>query len=410
MKILVFEDRLEVAENWSKQILSAYEDAYVETMKTTDFEELLKVLNNRRSEGRNPGEASSYIEPHKVDNADVIVIDYDLLQYSTTGDTTGSRLAYLLRCFTKCGIIIVLNEYGDNVFDLRLTSPPEEFADLNIGGDQIGNPGLWQATFNGYRPWHWPVVPHAREKFELCVEDVQDNIEVPIIEFLGLGRFIDWMPQSAWDFISGSKNVEEINLRDFITTTHGGIDKKDRDRLAPDQIARVIAARIGTFLNSLILPEQSLLVDAPHLVSRFPSLLSGEFDDVDSWNQLCNPVEQNIDDLLNERLKQYKFKKSNWLWRPAWYWPDINRDEEIEEVNNPWTIKEVDWVFCEDISQFVPIEVAKDFKALVSPPYIKRFVLNTNSPDVQIYVDHIKKGGPLDPSQVLYVPQAAFSL
>ena len=224
------------------------------------------------------------------------------------------------------------------------------FADIHIGSVQIGNPGLWQAPFNGYRPWYWPVVPDAKKNFEQCVTDVKKNLEMPIIKFLGLDRVLDWMPQRAWDFISGRQSIEDVTFNNFVKATHGGIDT--RDKLDPEQVSRVAAARIGTLLNSIILPEQSLLVDAPHLVSRFPSLILGQCDDIETWNQLCNPVEQSIDDLLNERLKQYKFKKSHWLWRPVWYWPDINRDEGIEEVKNPWTVKEIDWVFCEDISRF----------------------------------------------------------
>ena len=210
------------------------------------------------------------------------------------------------------------------------------------------------------------------------------------------------------DFISGRQSIEDVTFNNFVKAAHGGIDT--RDKLDPEQVSRVAAARIGTLLNSIILPEQSLLVDAPHLVSRFPSLILGQCDDIETWNQLCNPVEQSIDDLLNERLKQYKFKKSHWLWRPVWYWPDINRDEGIEEVKNPWTVKEIDWVFCEDISRFVPIKFAQVFRALVSPPYIKRFVLNRNSRGVSAYVNQINQGGPLDPSLVEYEPQAAFSL
>ena len=408
LKVSVYEDIPTFAENWSGKIQSAYSEADVETAKSKDFIELLKVLNNRRTKWRNGEKETSLTELHQADNADVIVVDYDLLQYSETADTTGSRLAYLLRCFTKCGIIIILNEYGTNVFDLRLANPPEEFADINVGGSQIGNPGLWQAPFNGYRPWYWPVVPDARINFGQCVMDVQANPGVPIIEFLGLKHVIDWMPQRAWDFITGGQNVEEVTFNGFVKASHGGIASKDS--LIPEQMARVAAARIGTLLNSIILPNQSLLVDAPHLVSRFPSLISGQCDDIKTLNKLCNPVEQNIDDLLAEQLIQHRFKKSHWLWRPAWYWPEINRDEEIEEVKSPWTTKKVDWVFCEDISRFVPIEDAKDFRALVSPPYIKRFVLNTNSPSAEKYVAQINQGGPQDPSQVVYVPQAALSL
>ena len=128
--------------------------------------------------------------------------------------------------------------------------------------------GLWASSFEGYRPWHWPVLPNARVNFEKCVEDVQENLNQPILDFLGLGRFIDWMPKGAHDFFLGSGNMETVRFSAFVKQASGGIESKDE--LPPEHMARVAAARLLALLNGLILPEQSILVDAPHLVSRFP--------------------------------------------------------------------------------------------------------------------------------------------
>ena len=98
------------------------------------------------------------------------------------------------------------------------------------------------------------------------------------------------------------------------------------------------------------------------------------------------------------------------LWRPAWYWPDINKDERIAEVKDPWTVKDVDWVFCENMSHFLPTTYADDFRADVSPPFNKRFVLRRDSPEALKYVSKVGSGGPQDPLRVDYVPQAAFSI
>ena len=32
-------------------------------------------------------------------------------------------------------------------------------------------------------------------------------------------------------------------------------------------------------------------------------------------------------------------------------------------MRDPWTVKDVDWVFCENISRFVPTALADDFRA-----------------------------------------------
>ena len=408
MRVLVYDDYPEIADSLASRVRAACDSANVTPVRRETFQELIGLLNRRRDAWRPGSNENVSIESTDVDDADVVVVDYDLLRYSAAGDTTGSRLAYLLRCFTKCGLIIVLNEYGSNAFDLSLCSPSLDFADLHLGDVQIGNPGLWVGSFEGYRPWHWPVLPNARENFEKCVEDVRQNPDHPILDFLGLERFIDWMPKRAHDFFLGSGDLETVRFSAFVRQARGGIESKDE--LPPNYSARVAAARLVALLNGMILPEQSILVDAPHLVSRFPSLIRGGDQDVHHWNRLCDPVNEEIDDLLVDILTEHKFKRQHWLWRPVWYWPDISRDERIAEVKDPWIVKYVDWVFCENISRFVPIALADDFRADVSPPFNKRFVFKRMSPEALTFVSKAGSGGPLDPLIVDYVPQAAFSV
>lgn len=410
LKVLVYEDDPAAAGTWADRIRDSYSGAEVEEANADAFQKLLKRINLRRAAWRDPGGAKAMLEPHMADTRDIIVVDYDLFKYSASGDTTGNRLAYLLRSFTGCGFIIILNEFGSNSFDLNLGTPsgPDHFADLHIGSEQIGNPGLWNAASHGYRPWSWPVVPIAAKQFEQCVGDVQENLDTPILEFLGMRNLIHWLPERAWEFLSGKQEIEEVTFKAFVESANGGISIKDK--LIPEQLARVAAARVGALLNSIILPEQNLLVDAPHLVARFPSLIRGGPEDLATWNRLCNPVDEGIEDLLSDNLKRHKFAQPHWLWRPAWYWPHINRDEDIEEVREPWMTMEVDWVFCENISRFVPAEFTQDFRASVSPPFVKRFLLRSASQETERYIGEIEPGSPLDPSRVEYVPQALFSL
>lgn len=408
MRVLVYDDSPEIAESLANKVRIVCDHANVTAVKQDSFRDLIGLVNRRRAGWRDCRDDVAFVESTEVDEADVIVVDYDLLLYSEAGDITGSRLAYLLRCFTNCGLIIVLNEFGTNSFDLSLSSPSLDFADLHLGAVQIGNPGLWSDSFEGYRPWHWPVLPKARLNFEKCVEDVQENLDQPILEFLGLGRFIDWMPKRAHDFLLGSGNIETARFNEFVEQARAGIDSKDE--LPPEYMARVAVARLLALLNGIILPEQSILVDAPHLVSRFPSLIRGGDKDIHHWNSLCNPISEQIDDLLVEVLAEHRFERQHWLWRPAWYWPDINREERIPEVKDPWTVKDVDWVFCENVSRFVPEESADDFRADVSPPFNKRFVLKREFSEAPTFVSKIGSGDDQDPLKVEYVPQAAFSM
>ena len=410
IRVLVYDDSPHIAEGWVNKIQGACSEATVRSAKHADFQDLMGEIAHRRAAWRDSSDEKTPIERTNVDNAHIVVVDYDLLHYSEAADITGSRLAYLLRCFTTCGLIVILNEYGTNTFDLNLRSPSQGFADLHLGAQQISNPGLWTRSFEGYRPWHWPVLPDARENFERCVQDVQKHPDQPILDFFGLDRFIDWLPKRAHDFVLGSEDIESICFRTFANDTRGGIDSKDK--LLSDFSARVTAARLITLLNGLILPEQNLLVDAPHLASRFPSLIRDEGQDLDirQWNRLCDPSGEKIDDLFEAHLTERRFKQQHWLWKPAWYWPQIVKDERIAEVKNPWTVKDLDWVFCENISQFIPAEFSDSFIADVTPPFNRRYVLRSKALEALSFVPKVGSGESQDPLIVEYIPQAAFSL
>ena len=404
LNVLVYDDETAVAERIAGEIEKACTGKVSAKPKgKKDFRDLLKLLHDRRTKS---GSRSRIDESHDVDKADVVVVDFDLRQYSKSA--TGSRLAYLLRCFSMCGFIVIVNQYGTNTFDLALRSPYNDFVDLHVGDAQIGNPGLWQADFKGYRPWHWPVIPDAKVNFEKCVTDVQENSGERIMEFLGLAHVVDWIPEHARSLLSGRYNIQEITFKNFAESSYLGLDPKDE--LTLEQSPRVVASRLVAFLNAIILPEQSVLVDAPHMVSRFPSLIKNRRDKIITWNNLCSLADFEVYEMLSKRLKDHQFPKTHWLWRPAWLWPDIFRDVDIPEVKDPWFIEQFDWVFCEDISRFVPEEITKPFNALVSPPFIKRFLLNSDLPDAVEYAPQIGSGEAQDPKMVVYVPEAAMSL
>ena len=407
-KIVVYDDQLDIAQRWAAIVQEICREATVESANREDFRQLLQTINDRRVAWRESAGDSNISVTGPIDHADVVILDYDLLQYSDPGDTTGSRMAYLLRCYSKCGVIMILNEFGVNVFDLSLGRAAQGFADVFLGDMQLSNAGLWKKPFHGYRPWYWPVITDIRADFDRCVADVQSNPDAGIVDFLGLHRVIDWMPRRARDFLSGKQSIEHVTFRQFVESSVGGIAGKDK--LISGQMARVAAARIRTLLNVIILPDQNALVDAPHLISRFPSLIGDQIDDIAIWNRLCMTSNDEVDTLTVDSLDQYRFKPVHWLWRPAWFWPEISKDESISEVRDPWTIEEVDWVFCEDLSQFVPTEYARGFRAMVAPPYNKRFLFDRGSAEAWKYLIEIGGRDIPDPTEVEYLPQAVFSL
>ena len=81
----------------------------------------------------------------------------------------------------------------------------------------------------------------------------------------------------------------------------------------------------------------------------------------------------------------------------------------VLEVRDPWSVEEVEWVFCENISRFAPIEFAQDFRAIVSPPFIKRFIFNNESKEAREWMGQTELMYFMDPNNVVYTPQAALS-
>ena len=407
LSVLVYDDHVPSAELWSENIESVCSRARATLADASSFSDLSTLLNQRRASWRDDPGSEEMIRRHEIDQADVVVIDYDLFDYPASPNTTGRRMAYLLRCFTTCGLIIVLNEYGDNVFDLRLSSSADDFADVHVGDKQIGNPGLWGAPFHGYRPWYWPSIPLAVDNFLRCVEDVVSNPSTPILEFFGLQNLIDWIPWQARDFLSIKEDVSAVTFEEFAKSAPGGIER--RDELGPGQRARVTAARIVRILNSVVLPEQGVLVDAPHLVDRFPSLISGE-KNRDTLNMLCQFDESVTNHLSGEQLERHRFRQPHWLWRPAWYWPEVIKGTDVIEVTEPWNTEELDFVFCEDISRFVPSDVAQDFRADVASPFSKRYRFDSRSEGAKEIVPTLGDGSANDPSEVRFFPESASSL
>lgn len=405
IRVVVFDDEVDLAAEWASRISDASDETQIVDAGENDFGSLLKIINGRRSRWRNIDQDSNYGDWHPVDSADVVVVDYDLLAYSGSLDTTGNRLAYLLRCFTTCGVIVLLNEFGRNTFNLDLANQPRDFADIHLGDEQIGNPGLWGFSCAGYRPWHWPAIPNAVANFNACVKEVEQNLSEPILDFLNLRQVVDWIPRLGWEFLDGPYDAEEVTFEQLAVA-----NLAPKDQVPDEQIARIAAARIVSFVNYVIMPQQNILVDAPHLIARAPSLLVCGQDDIQIWNQLANRHESELQNLINRKLDGFQFAKSHWMPKTAWTWPHIAKDYSIDEIRDPWSYRPPDWLFCEDISQFVPSGLAREYRANVSPPYTKRYVFDINADGADDYLEQLGVYGPTDPRLVQYSPEMLFSL
>ena len=375
------------------------ENFNIESLNDDDFQNAIKALEQRRIDFRENTEIDfqgSYNDGVvKIDHASIFIIDYDLLSRQAgkdkkeeelfTGSLTGEIVAYLVRCFSKCKLIVGLNQYGHNPFDLTLKGDLESFADLNLGENQLDNPDLWKGDWGdsreGFRPWNWPNLFDLLHDFEKKVEDVEENLETPISDFLKFGsQLFELLPREIVQFIWKDKEKEhsQTTFREFVTKSGNGLRSKDVSDLGNNinnhVLARVGAARISKWLEQLVLPEQDILVDAPHLVSRYPSLIKGDKERIETWNKTAQLAGHEELGLKTELIKDFRFEKTSWISRPVWFWDELRESKKIKEVTEPWLTNTPNWVFCEDASRFYNHENCREFLADTTSPFTQRFV------------------------------------
>ncbi|MBP8789179.1 MAG: hypothetical protein KBH41_17255 [Azonexus sp.] len=346
-----------------------------------EFLDGINGLGKRRKDARDknlPGVPGDNL----FDSIDLLIVDYDLINAQHVDWITGEEIAYLARCYSNCGAIVAVNQYGSNPFDLNLTGHfPESFADVNLGDKQVTNPGLWLPEWgDGFRPWYWPMLSKLISDMEARFKDVSgENIKRTVKDVLG---FHDeaWsrLPREtiAWITPRGaSKESGEITVEDVVLNSPLGLRHKD-ELWSKEAAARIAAARLGQWLDYAVLAAQDILVDAPHLVERYTSLANIKEpspDELNTFARITSATEIGLDD---ERLAKMAFEKNHWLSRPAWYWPEVTQAEWIQEVSNPWGTAAPDAFFCEDVSRFFPMNQTREFRIRVPSVYDSRRCIN----------------------------------
>ena len=384
-KILIYDDEDEQTERFKDKLNQALkragkaQDFVIETLCDKTLQCSIEKLQNKQEELRDNGTCSDATT--EFDKAAIFIIDYDLLKSQETKFLTGEIIAYIVRCFSECELIVGLNQYGHNSFDLTLRGHPESFADLNLGEDQLGNPDLWRGDWGdsrpGYRPWYWPNLFHSLCNFDRKVVEVRENLDNPICEVLGFTpKLFRLLPRSIVQFIGKDEGKEptETTFREFVIHSGNGLRPKDTTISDEDVLARVGAARISKWLERLVLPEQDFLVDAPHLVARYPSLIVGDKKKIKDWNSTAQLVDYRELGLDTKTIESYRFQKDYWISRPVWFWDKLRECEEIKEVREPWLTDKPSWIFCEDASRFHKRKDCEEFFADTESPFTRRFV------------------------------------
>ena len=393
-KILIYDDEQERVDDFKRKLGEGLDKAGqsenfdIISLENDAFQDSINVLEQRRIAFREEKESTKN-GAEEIDNAAIFIIDYDLLgrqvEKSPIGSLTGEIVAYLVRCFSRCRLIVGLNQYGSNPFDLTLRGDLDSFADLNLGEEQLDNPYLWKGDWGTskrkFRPWCWPNLSDTLRNFNKRVKDVEKNLDISICEFFDFGsELFQLLPREIVQFIEKQEEKEhfQTTFREFVTESGNGLrfkDTKALDKGINDHIlARVGAARISKWLECLLLPEQDILVDAPHLISRYPSLITGDKKKIETWNKGAQLIGHDKLGLSTDLIEPYRFKKDHWVSRPVWFWDKLRECERIREIIEPWLTVKPDWVFCEDASYFYNRENCRGFLADTASPFTQRFV------------------------------------
>jgi len=388
-KILIFDDEDRQRKTFVQQVRalglseSDYEIDIIEPdIVKESFGEILKRQTQFRERG-----FWDYGTSTPLDNVDILIVDNELRELFNEGIfTSADEVAYMARCFSTCGLIVVMNRIANNPFDLTLNlsfqGQFESFSDLEIGQTQLSSKALWGVGNEAFHPWYWPVLPKWSDEFEKRLVDVKDALRnnPSILEFFGLEDVKEWMPRNI---LQGLGIGREYTFLEFLKTSSFALSSKDRailkgrnelDETTIENFVRVVAARLSKWLEWKLLPEMDILVDAPHLISRFPSLLEGDHQSDEVWQATAVRHTEEVPNLKIELLRETQFSKPHWLTRPAWYWRKVMNDERIPDVREPWNIEYIPFVFCEDTSSFIPEQQAALFRAAVESPFSNRFV------------------------------------
>ena len=414
MNIVICDDEKDRARRWKERLLAlpsvsaAFE---VRALEVNEFHAAIRDMQRRQRAARGDDTTRDAQADNAIDTADVLIVDFDLIGLQVPNSTsgaealgpseTGERIAYLARCYSRCRTIVALNQFtAVTSFDLRLTGHPQSYADLNVASDQLANPGLWADQWEDFRPWSWPCLLESPTRQRQREADLAQEPNRRVLDVVGLGDpdLLLHMSRTQLEFLSLAERPEATTVKQFVYESGNGLRGKDQP-WEWEAEARIAAARLHKWLERLVLPGQDILVDAPHLATRFPSQLAGDPERFESWDA-TSPVcgTGTAPGLLPELLDAHAHQPRHWLSRPAWLWPTLRNRTELPEVQDPWGARTAPFVFCEDISRFRPEGQAREFSADLISPYTRRFVAWDS------------EGGNSLPRSVRYEPAVRFAL
>ncbi len=388
IRIRILDDESGKREDFSNKIRSTgiSDDYVVALIGHDEIKSTFKELIDRQTSFREKG---FWLQNDNIllDDTDILIVDNDLREFfEKTGIfTSADEVAYMARCFSTCKLITIVNRTNPNPFDLTgnfsYFGQFDAFSDIEIGQTQLASKALWGTGNEPFHPWYWFCLPKWLDEFDLRAQDAKTALEeqASILDFFELKDVQEWLPRRVLQSLGEGK---KYTFSEFVRSSSFALSPKDRAKLSEGSLstdtirnlAPIVAARLWKWLEVQLMPELDILIDAPHLVTRLPSLLDGSHAEVDTWNKVAVRHTQVIPNLKMKLLEDYRFSKMHWLTRPAWYWRKVMNNERIPDVHQPWDIEYVPFTFCEDTSLFLQEELTKTYRVAVDSPFGLRHI------------------------------------
>lgn len=405
MNILILDDDQTRAEEWKREIDKTLAGgANIIVHKNEDVSRVISELHQKRLKARE----GDYQTVAELDAVDLLIVDYDLLGLDKDGTSawsTGAEVAYAARLMSKVGPIVVVNQYGTNSFDLTMRRTSPSYADLDLGSKHITSPELWKDEgFEGFRPWHWPNLSREPSRFRDLSNYVLENLDRPVIEVLGLELSDYDSPRYVSPELLarlGLSREDGMTFRQLLVGSQKedgkyqpnpisvfNILEKDAELvkdMPPDVLSRLGAAVLGHWIERLILPNQELMADVPHLAYQYPWFLENP-ENQEAWQGLAK-----FDRALGLRpeLEDHKVHPACLVSRPAYWAKQARREVSMPEDFSMARVPSL--AFCEDSSTFMNKNECRSFPSDLQTFDRERWVL-----------DDLLAGG----EKVNYEPQA----
>jgi hypothetical protein len=410
LRILIVDDEPSRSKDWATKIESlglTNPTANISALDIAAARTLIEHAGTRRKNAREINQSPfSGTVPCDLDNVDVLVVDYDLQELLQTGHwSTGLQIAALARAFTKVKLIVLVNQFGTNTFDLTLIKALHSHADLDVGSDQLLNPAFWdRSKSENYSPWIWnDGVLKAPMRIEAMVQWMVSRLDSPVLSSLGFTTDSDSSTTGTFlakDLWQECLNAPSNTFRQMVTESEF-LTPKDREAIASfdEPCARVAAALVCHWLDRWVIPANEVLMDLPHLAGAYPWLLIKK-EDPTCWQSTAS-LENGFDALLTG-VKKHEFAPGFPLSRPVVWRQKVIQDAELAEPTGFTYDGFPDLVFCEDTSKFVEFTHARPFSCRLPSGDTQRFVADHRK-EKQGRTAHSLDG-------VLYEPSVFFTL